>query len=157
MGGQLATEKHGDKKQAFVDLKFRTLLQKDDINQVLRLSENDHSRPWESIYNQSGEFLVPGINITADPRETIKGELRVKIQGAFELEFGDAHLVGTVSRFTFKQGGSCQLILQLRVDAGDHMDNLITMIEHGECMFEFAEYADSVKSAGNESQDELAV
>lgn len=146
--GGLAIEKHGqDSNKACFDLKFTILMEPPDINDLLRLAESDKSKPWERLYGKSGEFRVPGIDYTAKLRDNIKGVLKLKVAGRDPVEFDDAHLVGTVSKVTFKNGGTAKLVLQLRIDGAEHRNWIIDVIEDGEALVEFAEYADNVGSA----------
>ncbi len=134
------------------------MLEPGDINELLRLSASDMSKPHERIYGKSGEFLVPGVDMVGKPRDNIKGRLALKAPGQDELVFEDAHLVGTVSKVTFKNGGTAKMVLQLRVDGSEHRGSIIDMVEDGECLFEFGEYQDNVgKPKKSEDQNEMPV
>ncbi len=158
MNAQLATETHGQEKVGFIDLKFRMLLDRQDIELFIRDTEQDNTEYFARVFQDDGSFQVPGCDLSAKVRDTVKGRLELKLNGrAKPLVFEDAHVVGTVSAVTFKTGGHGQLVIQLRVDAGKHLEALAKLPIVGECMLEFVEYAGNAIGGDGGNQQEAPV
>lgn len=159
MSGSLPTEKHGDERKAFIDLKFETLLELSEIDDFLRTPGDDHPSQYIFDLKEPGHALnLPDIDMAGPLRKDIKGQLVMKV-GRQELEFEDAHTVGAVNKLTFMTGGKGKLTVQLRMSPGAaEYTYLVEAIERGECSIRFEEYKDSANGKGkNEKQSEMGV
>ncbi len=158
INGSIPTEKHGETKKAFFDLKIETLIELDEINKMLG-SEFDRN-PAQYIFTDEKEGFqlnMPDVDQVAELRENIRGDLIIKV-GKDVTEFTDAHTVGSVNKMSFMTGGKGRLVLQFRVDPdADQFQDLVATLERGECTIAFKEYDDSATQKRNEKQDELAV
>ena len=134
MSGSLASEKHGDKKQLFLDIKFKFLLEPTEIDEWTGVAA------YGLIFDEDKKFRVPGLSQTAGLRDTLKGDLTLEVDGLGKKTIEDAHIVGTVSKLGFKIGGHGEVILQLRADWGKDNDYAFDLIERGDCMMSFEEY-----------------
>ncbi len=132
LGGSLATEMHGDEKVAFIDLKFRFLLKPAEIDKWCGVAA------YGLIFDESEKFRMPGLKISAELRKTLSGKLTIEVDGAGKLEMEKAHVVGTVSKLSFKIGGHGEAVMQLRVE-GKHLREVMALIERGDCMIKFVE------------------
>lgn len=158
LSASLPTERHGDHKKAFIDLKLETLLSMAELNDFLA---NEVERtPLKHIFDleiESKPIRLPELDQSAPLRADIRGDLTLTV-GRKELSFGDAHTVGSVNRISFMNGGQGALAIQFRLDPGPTaLPAIKDAIEKGDCQIEFEEYDDSVKAPRNENQAEMGV
>ncbi len=159
ISGQLATEKHGTEKKAFIDLKFTMLLDRDDINTWLQDPQaTSGGLPFDCIFTEGNELRLPALALTGKIRDNLKGDLLVKDGGRKEMSFSDAHIVGTTSKLEFQTGGHGKLTLQLRIEPGTLLQKVVDLIETAECSFHFVEYDDNPNAgADDENQGQMPV
>lgn len=155
----LPTEKHGsDERKAFVDLKVEVLL--DEAELIAMLASDVQPNPLQYIfdYAHTGKPLaLPDFDVVADLRDKISGDLTIKV-GRKEINFGDAHTVGSTNKLRFLHGAQGRLTLNFRIDPGPTAFPLIReAVERAECVLDFEEYDESVSQKRNEQQREMIV
>lgn len=151
ISGGLPTEKHGEERVSYLDLRLVMLLEFAEFDQMVDPKTDLIRKPSDLLYDQDSKMPhLDGFEIEASLRSKIEGQLTIN-----EMLFQDAHLVGNANKLEVLSTGP-QLSMTVRIDPNAKQLQLCRHLLGKTCVIDFEEKLDE-NPKPPENQESLPV